>query len=283
MQHIDPAAAWSAPHESATVRWSARALLGVLWVSIGAFAASILATYVRHALQNQAELWNDGFLPGLFDPDRILATVGIGLHFVTGAALMLVIPLQLIAPLRRRYPSMHRWSGRVIVAAALLTGFGGLCFILAKGTIGGLPMSIGFGIYGALMALASVNTLRFARAREWARHRAWAIRLFTLVIASWLYRVEYLGWSIATNGIGRTKTFDGPFDIFMVFFFYLGALAVAEAYLRTKRGSVQPFVNALSATLLFTATGVLVVLTYFLVKYSWGPSILALFVPSLST
>ena len=277
MQRTDPAAAWSAPHGSAAVRWSARALLGVLWVSIGAFGTAILATYVRHAVQGHAERWNGRFLPGLFDPDRVLATLGIGMHFATAAALMLLIPLQLITPLRRRYPAVHRWSGRVAVTAALLTGAGGLTFILAKGTIGGLPMSIGFGLYGTLMALASFNTFRFARARDWVRHRAWAIRLFALVISSWLFRVEYAGWSIATNGLGRTKTFDGPFDVFMAYFFYVGALAVAEIYLRIRRGNARPLANAQSAALLFATAGVVAVLTYFLILYDWGPGIRSIF------
>lgn len=255
----------------------------MLWVSIGAFGTAILASYVRDALLGEPQRWNDGFLPGLFDPEQWMATFGIGLHFTTGAVLMLLIPLQLITPLRRAHPAIHRWSGRVSVTAALLTGLGGLVYIASKGTIGGVPMSIGFAIYGALIVLASINTIRFARSRQWARHRAWAIRLFALAIASWLYRVEYAGWSIATNGLGRTATFDGPFDIFMAFFFYVGALGVAEAYLRTGKSDTGSLVNILSASVLSLATMTLTVLTYFLVRYDWGPSILALFMTHQAT
>lgn len=274
---LDPATGLSMGQGSRAVRWSSRTLLAILWISIGAFGASILATYVHDGLTGQAQRWNEGILPGLFDPDHLLATLGIGLHFATGGVLMLLIPLQLIGPLRRRYPALHRWSGRVSVAAALLAGVGGMAFILLKGTIGGTPMDIGFALYGALVVLASLNTFRHAWARQWLQHRAWAIRLFALAIASWLYRIEYTGWSIATNGAGRTQNFDGPFDVFMAFFFYTGALAAAEAYLLTRTERPGTVAVVLSTALLMVSAAILAVLTYFLVRYSWGPGIVALF------
>ena len=274
---LDPTTGLPLQQAPAAVRWSSWILLAVLWSSIGAFGASILATYVHDGLTGQGQRWNEGVLPGLFDPERLLATLGIGLHFAMGGVLMLLIPLQLIGSLRRRYPALHRWSGRISVAAAMLAGIGGLGFIFTQGTIGGTPMDVGFALYGALVVLASVNTFRFARARQWLRHRAWAIRLFALAIASWLYRVEYAGWSIATNGAGRTDTFDGPFDVFMAFFFYIGALAVAEVYLRTRRERPRTAVVVMSTALLLASTAVLAVLTYFLVRFSWGPGIVALF------
>ena len=275
--HLDPTTGMPLDQASRAVRWTSTALLAVVWVSIAAFGASILATYLHQGLTGQGHRWNDGVLPGLFDPDRLMATLGIGLHFATGGVLMLLIPLQLIGSLRRRYPAVHRWSGRVSVSAALLAGIGGLAFILVKGTIGGTLMDIGFAFYGALIVLASINTFRHARARRWLQHRAWAIRLFALAIASWLYRVEYAGWSIATDGAGRTQTFDGPFDVFMAFFFYTGALVVAEAYLRSRGGRPGTLAVVLSTATLVVSTLVLAVLNYFLVRYSWGPGIVALF------
>ena len=51
------------------------------------------------------------------------------------------------------------WDG-IYALAALLTGLGGLVFIVAGGTVGGPVMSVGFAGYGLLMVLASVEATR---------------------------------------------------------------------------------------------------------------------------
>jgi uncharacterized membrane protein len=188
----------------------------------------ILAFYVRAIPAGRLEQWNDN-LPGLYQSGNLTAVVAISAHFLTGAIILLLGPVQLIAELRRRWPAIHRWLGRIYVLAAGLAGLGGLGFILSKGTLGGGPMNAGFGLYGALMVLAAVEAYRHARARRFEEHRAWAIRLFTLAIGSWLYRMDYGFWLIAAHRLGHTGDFRGPFDIVMSFFFYLPNLALAES------------------------------------------------------
>jgi len=175
----------------------------------------------------------------LLEPTRIFdrpgwTSDGISLHMLGGAVITVLAPLQLVAPLRRRYPRWHRWAGRITVALALVAALGGLGFILGRGTIGGPIMDAGFALYGGLMALAAVQTLRFARARELTRHRNWALRLFVLAIASWIFRVHYGLWFAATGGIGSTPALDGPFDRVQVFAFYLPYLALAEWWIRRR-------------------------------------------------
>ena len=52
-------------------------------------------------------------------------------------------------------------------------------------------MLIGFSIYGLLMMICSIQTLRFALIGKYQIHREWAIRLFALVLGSWIYRIGY--------------------------------------------------------------------------------------------
>jgi len=52
-------------------------------------------------------------------------------------------------------------------------------------------MDVGFILYGFLMIVAAVETIRHAKSKRFERHRVWALRLYLLVIASWLYRMEY--------------------------------------------------------------------------------------------
>ena len=182
--------------------------------------------------------------------------------------------MQLVAWVRESMPRLHRWLGRIYGSAALITGIGGLVFIALNGTIGGAPMNVGFGLYGALTVVAAFQAMRHARARRFAQHRAWAIRLFALAIGSWLYRMDYGFWRIVANGIGHTRSFDGPFDILMAFFFYIPNLLVAEVFIRTREMHLRPArptaVLLVSATTLFVAVG-----TYYFTAYQWGPRILA--------
>lgn len=79
-------------------------------------------------------------------------------HLATGAIILLLGPVQLIASVRNRWPAIHRWVGRIYVFTAGVAGTGGLGFILIEGTIGGGPMNAGFALYGALTILRAVQT-----------------------------------------------------------------------------------------------------------------------------
>ncbi|AOY80091.1 DUF2306 domain-containing protein [Moorena producens JHB] len=111
---------------------------------------------------------------------------------------------------------------------------GGLFFILTKHTVGGLPMDIGFSLYGVLILLWATLTYKNARDQEFDSHRRWALRLFALGISSWLYRVEYSLWALLNGGlVGHNfDTWDGPLDYVMDFFFYIPTLLVCEFYIR---------------------------------------------------
>ena len=177
------------------------------------------------------DLWPDS----RFDPPDTPLSAAIFAHMLAGALITLLAPLQLLPAPRARAPALHRWAGRLLVAAALVTALGGLAWIAGQGTVGGLPMSAGFALYGALMALAACQTLRFARARAWARHRAWALRLVVLALASWLYRVHYTLWYAATGGAASNAAFTGAFDRVQVLAFFLPYLLALELWLRRDR------------------------------------------------
>lgn len=258
------------------VRWSGAALAGASWLSGCLFALYILAFYFGSLLDNASggEPLR-GQAARMFDPDALRASIGIGLHLLAGAILLLLGPIQLIAGVRSRYPMLHRLSGRVYASAAILAGAGGVVFILAKGTIGGTQMDIAFAIYGIALVLAAVNTARHARARRFAMHRAWAIRLFALVVGSWLYRIEYTGWRVFAGGAGHTASFDGPFDTAMLYFFFVPNLLLAEAFLRARRENAGPVLQAAATLTLAGSALVVALLTYMLALRAWGPPIVA--------
>lgn len=255
----------------AVLRWSARLLVAVSWFSAALFGLYILAHYGGAVRFGTPERWNET-LPRLYEAATPLTTMAIGAHFATGSILLLLGPVQLIGALRRNVPALHRWLGRLYVLSAGVAGIGGLAFILGKGTVGGTPMNLGFGLYGMLMVLAAAETYRHARARRIEAHRGWAIRLFALAIGSWLYRMEYGFWFLVAGRVGHAGDFSGWFDMVMAFFFYLPNLAVAEAFIRARRTPRPAARNAASLALL-GATAFLVLATWVFAHDFWLPGI----------
>jgi hypothetical protein len=252
--------------------WSGVGLVTISWISAAAFGLYILCFYLGSIPSGQMELWNNN-LPRLYDPHRPLVVAAMAAHMAMGASILLLGPVQLIGGIRRRWPWVHRWIGRVYVFAATVAGLGGMVFILGEGTIGGLAMDLGFGLYGVLMMIAGVQTYRHARARRLEAHRAWAIRLFALAVGSWLYRMDYGFWLMAMHGMGHTEAFRGPFDVAMSFFFYLPNLALAELFLRARAMRSRKAFRVATATVLNLATLIVAVGTYYFVRLYWGPGI----------
>lgn len=270
-----PPAGTARPLSERVLRGIARALVAVVWISATLFGLYILAFYAAAVVQERLPQWNK-VLPGLHDPQQPLATLGVGLHFAAGGLILVLGCVQLLAPVRQRWPAVHRWLGRVYIGACIVAALGGLVFIAVKGTIGGPVMNVGFGLYGVLMAGAAVQALRHARAGRIALHRAWALRLFALAIGSWLYRMEYGFWMLFTGGWGHAKGFTGPFDQVMAFFFYLPNLLVVEAFIRARAMPTTPALQWAAAAVLLGATAFLVLGSGYFAVYYWVPPILAL-------
>jgi hypothetical protein len=144
-------------------------------------------------------------------PSEWIASLGIGKHYFMGAVLVLAWPILFSSRIRARHRRVHRWAGRVYVSAGLLAGVGGMSFILAHHT--GTAPHIAFAIWGSVMMLSSVLAYVHARAKRFELHRAWAIRLFAMVLGSWIFDLEYQAWKDLAGGAGIGKAgASGAFD-----------------------------------------------------------------------
>lgn len=263
----------------AALRFASVALVGVVWVSSAIFGAYILALYGGAIPAGTLEQWNET-LPRLYEPHTPVASAGIGLHFFAGAVLLLLGPVQLIGAIRKHVPALHRWIGRLYALAALAAGVGGLTFIAAKGTVGGLAMDVAFATYGALMVLAAVQAVRHAMARRIDVHRQWAIRLYALAIGSWLYRIGYGLFFVfgGPDNPGHVEAdFSGWFDHVMNWAFFLPPLIIAELYLRARRERATAVGRVAAATTLMLGAAFVGYATFFFTLYGWGPAILMRF------
>jgi predicted membrane protein DUF2306 len=260
------------------LRWASIVLVAAVWISSGIFGAYILAYYGGAIPASTLEDWN-ATLPRLYEAHTPTASAGIGLHFFAGAVLLLLGPIQLIKQVRAKAPAVHRWIGRIYAFAAFAAGAGGLTFIAVKGTVGGPMMSVAFAAYGALMVLASVQTVRHAMARNIDVHRAWATRLFALAIGSWLYRIGYgLFFAIAgQDNPGHTEDFAGWFDFVMDWAFFVPPLIIAEMFIRARRSQATTAGRLGAATTLALGAAFVAYATYFFTIVGWGPAILMRF------
>lgn len=257
------------------LRRSRTALMVVVWSSAFIFGLYILSYYIGAIPTGDMARWNIGEGKStLYAPQEPGATSGIGLHFLAGGIIVILGNIQLLVGVRNRFPTVHRWIGRLYIAGALLTAIGGLVFIAISGTVGGWVMDIGFTLYGLLMALAAVEALRHALARRFDRHQTWAWRLYALVIASWLYRIEYVSWALFFGEAGRTDDFQGIFDYIMSFFFYLPNLLVVELMLRVQTYNPSAIMRLIASGIFILTTLLVILSTLAYTLVHWGPNIL---------
>ena len=220
------------PVEDRLLGWIGRLFLVATLAGLGIFGAYIALRATGATSKNFGQ-WQ-ALVAGHPMPTAAdwLANVGIGLHFVMGAVLVLAWPILLSARIRIRHRTVHRRTGRVYVAAGFLAGVGGMSFILTHGAYS-RAASIAFGIWGAVMMLCAVMAYVCARAKRFDRHRAWAIRLFAMVLGSWLFDIEIQAWTDLAGGIGMNADgASGPFDLAMLYLFFVPNLLVAEFFIR---------------------------------------------------
>ena len=70
-----------------------------------------------------------------------LKFVSLFVHAFSGGIALLLGPFQFLSRLRDRFPTLHRWTGRVYLTAILIGGL--TAFIIAPGLISGLVGEIG--------------------------------------------------------------------------------------------------------------------------------------------
>ena len=103
-------------------------------------------------------------------------------HILPAMLFMVLGPLQFVRGLRSRYPQVHRWSGRIFLAASAVVGISGLRLAFGK-TIGGLDEKAAITLFGTLFLLSLAKALWHALRREFTQHREWMIRGYAIGLA----------------------------------------------------------------------------------------------------
>lgn len=120
-----------------------------------------------------------------------VARQGVLYLHITGAVVALtMLPLQFAAFVRRRWPGLHRASGRLYVFGCVIGGVGGLA--LSTSAYGGSAAGLGFAGLALAWMATTIVALRAILHRDVARHRRWMILSGSLTFAAVTLRL-YLG------------------------------------------------------------------------------------------
>ncbi|KAJ5951562.1 uncharacterized protein N7479_009975 [Penicillium vulpinum] len=117
---------------------------------------------------------------------RILPSISGWIHIIGGGVAILLGPFQFIESIRRKSPWVHRWIGRVYVAAIFASGFSGL-------QISFRSVAYSIGRYGfAALAIVWLITMFMGVFTIWngniSGHREWMTRNFSLTYAAVMLR-----------------------------------------------------------------------------------------------
>lgn len=240
-------------------RWSALQVAVAAWFGVAMlgqliFAAYVLSLYGGGVLAGQLAQWNRA-TPRGWVPGETLGNVVFGAHLVFTVAIVAGGLIQLLPPLRRRAPALHRWNGRLYLAAAALLALGGIVMLLTRGTVGGVWQQIATGVNGVVILVCAAMALRCARARHLAAHRRWALRLFLAVSGVWFFRIGLMAWLLIFRApVGfDPKTFSGPFLTVLAFAQFVLPLLVLELVLRAQAAG-RPALRHATAALVFVLT-----------------------------
>jgi len=127
-------------------------------------------------------------------------------HFATAFLFTVMVPLQLWPAFRNRHRSLHRWSGRALLAGGVVLATSGLLLVyhMPDRPLGErVFMTVVFTIFVASL----VNAVRAARARDFARHREWVIRAVAVALGSMTQRL-LLPLFLATGIHGAADFWD---------------------------------------------------------------------------
>ncbi|MGH1368712.1 MAG: DUF2306 domain-containing protein [Maritimibacter sp.] len=119
------------------------------------------------------------------------ARIGFLAHIIAAPIVLALGAFQLMPNLRARRPKLHRVFGRVSVAAMVIGGAGAV--MMAPHANGGIVSTLGFGLLALLWMGCALMGVWAVRRRDFAAHRRFMIRGYSLTFAAVVLRLELGG------------------------------------------------------------------------------------------
>ena len=157
------------------------------------------------------------------------------LHMAPGAIVLAFAPLQFSPAIRRRWPSLHRWSGRFLLSMAALAAASGFFFGFAT-PFGGALEASAVAVFGALFVFAAGKGWVAIRRGDRAAHREWMIRMFAVAVGIAVIRVGMVA-TLAVTG-WAVEAFTPAAFAAALWIGWLATVAAAELWIRATRGAL---------------------------------------------
>lgn len=252
--------------------WTCVALLGQL-----VFAAYVLLFYGSGALAGEPSRWNK-VLPHGWKDGAVLDNSVLAGHLLFTVVIVLGGLVQLLPVVRRRVPSLHRWTGRAYLVTAAALSLGGLYLLWMRGgAVGDLSQHLAITGNALIILGAAAMAWRAARARRIDHHRRWALRLFVAVSGVWFFRVGLMAWlGVFRAPVGfNADAFSGPFLTALAWGVYVVVpLLILEAVLRAQSSNASTGQQAIVAVGLAMVTLLMAFGVVMATAGMWAPRIL---------
>jgi hypothetical protein len=152
------------------------------------------------------------------------------LHIVPSLLFVLLVPLQFVSRLRRRYPRVHRSTGRVIVVLGAVLGLAALR--LSAHPVGGLVEASATTLFGVCFLFCLGKAWLHIRNRRVALHREWAIRMTAIALGVATTRPVMAVLFATSRLTGLTpQQFFGP----AMWIGFVSTYVAGEAWIRRSR------------------------------------------------
>lgn len=235
---------------AAAVFWFVVALIGQ-W----AFFYYIAAFYGTSTVSGNFEIWNR--LEALGRTPYVAGDTGGNIAFAMHALGAGIIAfggaLQLIPLVRRRFPTFHRWNGRLFLLTVTGLSLSGFYLVWIRNTSPSAIEGMSTTLNGLLILCFAGLTLRSAMARNIAVHRRWAMRLYLVSNAQWFLRVGVFSYFVTNRMLGNDVSFSDPFLKFWTWGCYLVPLTLLQLYFLTQdRGGALARLTVASGLLALT-------------------------------
>jgi len=173
-------------------------------VRLEGFRQWVLALIHGNAEPSQARLVEVAQFDARFRDHR-LTTFG---HILSGRMFLVLAPLQLAGPVRARFPALHRWTGRALIALAVTAGLTGLFFGIGM-PFGGSAETVVIGAVATWLFISLTRGYAAIRRHDRARHREWMLRVVGACVGVSVVRVvgALADITLTPNGIRAVDAF----------------------------------------------------------------------------
>ena len=168
--------------------------------------------------------------PDVFFPEQraiyLAHLTGLMVHVIGSMVALALGPFLFLSALRKKWPALHRWLGRVYLLGNLFGGVAGL--YMSTYAYAGDIARYGFATLGLLWLAAGLMAYVRIRDGNVAEHRRWMIRNFALLLAGVMLRLQL-------PLLSQIMNFEAAYQI-VAWSCWLPNLFVAEWMVRRRIG-----------------------------------------------